>query len=121
MMRGWGEIARACRAKGALGIHFEYDGVATLFFKIFNERGERLECCPGGDSSRDAVMGVGYAVPPFNASSDSSDDSWESSDSPEPSDSPESSNDSYVPPSSRRGRSAAAAAARHRQRYRRAL
>ena len=36
-------------------IHFEYDGAATLFFKFFNEEGERLECCPRGDSSRDTV------------------------------------------------------------------
>ena len=121
MTRGWGEVARACRAEGALVIHFEYHGAATLFFKVFNEQGERLECCPGGDSSRDAVMGAGYAAAPFSASSSSSDDSWESSDSPKPSYSPESSDDSYVPPSSRRGRSATAAAARRCQRHRRAL
>ena len=117
MMCGWGHVARACRAKGALAIHFEYDGAATLFFSW----GTRLECCPEGDTLRDAVMGAGYAAAPFSASSSSSDDFWESSDSPEPSNFSGSSDDSYVSPSSRRGRSAAAAAARHRQRYRRAL
>ena len=111
MTRGWGEVARACHAEGALAIHFEYDGAATLFFKVFNEEGERLECCPGGDGAWDAAAGVGLAVVPFGASSSSSGDSWESNDSPELSDSPKSSDDSYVPPSSRRGHNAAAAAA----------
>ena len=115
MTRGWGEVARACRAEGSLAIHFEYEDVSTLFFKVFNEEGEWLECCPGGDSSRDAIVGAGYAAAPFSASSSSSDDSWESSDSPEPSESPESSDDSYVTPSSRRGQSAAVAATRRRR------
>ena len=113
MTREWGEVARACRAEGALTIHFEYDGASNLFFKVFNEEGERLECCPGGSSPRGAAVGAGRAYVPFGASSSSSDDSWESSDSPEPSESLESSDDSYVPPSSRRGWCAAAAAARH--------
>ena len=115
MTRGWGEIARACRAEGALAIHFEYDGATTLFFKVFNEEGERLECCLGGDSERDAAAGAGPAAVPFGALPSSSDNSWESSDSPEPSESPESSDDSYVPPCSHRGRSAAAAATQHRR------
>ena len=82
LTRGWGEVARACRAEGALAIHFEYDGAATLFFKVFNEEGKQLECCPGGDTSRDAVVGAGHAAATFSASSSSSRDSWESSDSP---------------------------------------
>ena len=32
MIGGWGEVARVCRARGALAIHFEYDGASTLFF-----------------------------------------------------------------------------------------
>ena len=114
MTQGWGEIARACCVEGALAIHFEYDGAATLFFKVFNEEGERLECCPEGSSPQGAAVGAGPASVPFGASSSSSDDSWESSDSPEPSESPESSDDSYMPPSSRRSWSAAAAAALRR-------
>ena len=46
-------------------IHFKYDDAATLFFKVFNEEGERLECCPEGDSSRDSATGAGYAAPPL--------------------------------------------------------
>ena len=52
MTRGWGEVARVCHAKGALATHFEYDGASTLFFKVFDMEGCRLECCPGGAPSR---------------------------------------------------------------------
>ena len=48
MTRGWGEVARVCRAEGALAIHFNYDGTSTLSFKVFNAEGCHLECCPGG-------------------------------------------------------------------------
>ena len=47
--------------------------------------------------------------------SSSSDGSWESSDSPEPDETPETSDDSYVPPSSRRARSRAATSGRRRR------
>ena len=42
MTRGWGEIARVCRAEGALAIHFEYEGDSVLFFKFFDKEGNRL-------------------------------------------------------------------------------
>ena len=48
MTRGWGEVARVCRAEGALAIHFRYDGTSTMFFKVFDKEGRRLECCLGG-------------------------------------------------------------------------
>jgi hypothetical protein len=115
MTRGWGEVARASRAEGALAIHFEYDGASTLFFKVFDEVGHFLECYPEGSGPRGTAAGAEPASGPANSSSSSSDDSWESSGSPEPSESPESSDDSYVPPSSRRARSAAAASARRRR------
>ena len=121
MTRGWCEVARAYHAEGALAIYFEYYGASTLFFKVFDEEGRRLECCPGGDRQRGEATGVVPTVCPVDRSSSSSDDSSESSDSPEPSESLESSDDSYVPPSSRRGRSAVVVAARHHQRRRKAL
>src|SRR4051812_18589270 len=31
MTGGWGEIARGCRARGALTIHLEYDGASVMF------------------------------------------------------------------------------------------
>ena len=105
MARGWGEVARVCRAEGALAIHFEYDGASTLFFKVFDTEGRRLECCPGGERQDDARSSRG---------SSSSSDSWESNGSPELCETPETSDDSYVPPSSRRARSKAAASGRRR-------
>ena len=49
MTHGWGEVARVCRAEGALAIHFDYDSASMLFFKFFDAEGRRLECCPGGE------------------------------------------------------------------------
>ena len=102
MTRGWGEIARVCRARGALAIHFEYDGASTLFFKVFDAEGRRLECCSGVERQTDARSARGYC----------SSSPWESSSSPELYETPETSDDSYVPPSSRRARSRAAASGR---------
>ena len=48
MTRRCGEVARVCRAEGALAIHFEYDGASTMFFKDFDKEGRRLEFSPGG-------------------------------------------------------------------------
>ena len=42
MTRGWGEIARVCRARGALTIHLEFDGAFVMLFKVFDEEGRRL-------------------------------------------------------------------------------
>ena len=103
MTHGWGEVAWVCRATGALAIHLEYDGATTLFFKVFNAEGCRLECCPGGERQADARSARGYS---------SSSSPWESSGSPELYETPEMSDDSYVPPSSRRARSRATASGR---------
>ena len=105
MTRGWGEVARACRARGALAIHFEFDGVSTLFFKVFDAEGRRLECCSGEEREADAHPARGHS---------SSNSPWESSSSPELYETPETSDDSYVPPSSRCARSRAAASGRRR-------
>ena len=105
MTRGWGEVARVYRAEGALAIHFEFGGATTLFFKVFDAEGRRLECCPGGERQADARSARGYS---------SSSSPWESSDSPELYETPETSDDSYVPPSLRRARSKAVASGRRR-------
>ena len=94
-----------CRAEGALAIHFEFDRASTLFFKVFDTEGRRLECCPEGERRDEARPARGCS---------SSSDSWESSDSPELYETPETSDDSYVPPSSRRTRSRAATSGRRR-------
>ena len=90
---------------GALSIHFEYDIASTLFFKIFDVEGRRLECCPEGERQGEARPARGCS---------SSSDSWESSGSPELYESPETSEDSYVPPSSCSARSRAATSGRRR-------
>ena len=113
--RGRGEVARACRVEGALAIHFEYDGASTLFFKVFDEEGRRLECCPGGGRRDDEATGAVPATGLAGSSSDSSDNAWESSDSPKPDETPETSDDSYVPLSSRRARSATVVSSRRRR------
>ena len=43
MTRGWGEVARFCRAEGALAIHFKFDSASTMFFKVFDAEG-RCRC-----------------------------------------------------------------------------
>ena len=106
MTRGWDEVVRVCRAKGALAIHFEYDGASTLYFKVFDAEGHRLECYPGGERQDDARSARGYS---------SSSDPWESSGSPELYETPETSDDSYVSSSSHRARSRAAASSRRRR------
>ena len=47
MTRGWGEIARVRRTRGALTINPEYDGASVMSYKVFDAEGRRLECCPG--------------------------------------------------------------------------
>ena len=61
MMRGWGEIARVCRARGALAIHFEFNGASTLFSKVFDAEGRRLECCSGEEREADARSARGHS------------------------------------------------------------
>ena len=75
MTRGWGEVAQACRANGALAIHFEYDGASTLFFKVFDKEGRCLECCPRGSRQHSTAVGVEPAPGPAASFSSSSNDS----------------------------------------------
>ena len=75
MTRGWGEVARASRAYGALAIHLEYDGASMLFFKVFDEEGRRLECCPEGGRQDDAAAGAGPTAGLGRSSSSDSGDS----------------------------------------------
>ena len=110
MTRRWGEVARVCRTEGALAIHFMYDGTSTLFFKVFDEEGRRLECFSGGSCQE----GVAPGADPADSPSSGSGGAWGSSRSPEPDETPETSDDSYVPPISCRARSAATASARRR-------
>ena len=76
MTRGWGEVARVCRAEGALAIHFEYDGASTMFFKFFEEEGRCLECCPGGGHQDSTAAGARPAAGLASSSSKTSDGAW---------------------------------------------
>ena len=115
MTRGWGEVARVCRSEGALAIHFEYDGASTMFFKVFDKEGRRLACCPRGGCQGGATAIDEPAAGFASSSSSSSGSTWESSDSPEPYETPETSDDNYVPLSSRRAWSKATASGRRRR------
>ena len=95
-------------------IHFEYNGSSLMLFKVFDAEGRRLECCPRGGSQDIDVARARPATRFPNGSSGSSGDAWEFSDSPELFATPEMSYDSYVPPSSRRAQSKAAAPGRRR-------
>ena len=90
-------------------IHFEYDGASLMLFKVFDAEGRRLECYPRGGSQDVNVARARPATHFPNGSSSSSGDAWESTDSPELFVTSEASDDSYVPSSSRRARSKAAA------------
>ena len=103
MTRGWGEIARVCRARGALAIHFEYDGAFTLSFKVFDAEGRRLECCSGEEREADARSASDHS---------SSSSPWESNSSPELYETLKTSDNSYVPPSYRRARCRATTSSR---------
>ena len=105
MTRGWGEITRVCRTRGALAIHLEYEGVSTLFFKVFDAEGRRLECYSGEEREADARSARDHS---------SISSPWESNSSLELYETPETSDDSYVPPSSRRAWSRAGALGRRR-------
>ena len=101
--------------EGALAILFRYDGASTMFFKVFDKECRRLECYPGG-GRRDGAAANAEPTAGFASSSpNSGSGAWKSSDSPEPYETPETSDDSYVPPSSRRARSRAAASSRRRR------
>ena len=106
MTRNWGEIARVCHARGALAIHFEDDGASTLFFKVFDTEGRCLECHSGEEREADERSARDHS---------SSRSPWESSISPELYETLETSDDSYVPPSSRHARGRAAASSRRRR------
>ena len=113
MTRGWGEVARVCRTKGALAIHLEYDGASVMSFKVFDAEGHRLECCPGRGGRDPAAA---RQRPDGRSLGRSSGDGGAggSSDSAELFVTPETSDDSYEPPSLRRSRSRAGSSGRRR-------
>ena len=114
MTRGWGEIARVCRTRGALVIHLEFDGASMMLFKVFDEDGRRLECCPRGSGRSSGAAGTRPAAARSSSSSSSGGGAGGSSDSAELFATPETSDDSYEPPSLRRSRSRTGSLGRRR-------
>jgi hypothetical protein len=55
LTRGWQTFARARGLKGRFTLHFKYDGLATLFVRVFGAGGLRVGCCPedSGDDDND--------------------------------------------------------------------
>ena len=113
MTRGWSEIARVCRTRGALAIHLEYDGASVMFLKVFDANGRQLECCPGEGGQDPAATRTGPANRSLGGSSGGGGVGG-SSDSGELFATPETSNDSYEPPSRRRSWSGAGSSGRRR-------
>ena len=113
MTRGWSEIARVCRTRGAFAIHLEYDGASVMFFKVFDANGRRLECCPGRGGRDPATARTGPADRSLGGSSGGGGVGG-SSDSGELFATPETSDDSYEPPSRRRSWSRAGSSGRRR-------
>ena len=108
--RGWQPFGHAHGLHEKHTLYFRYDGIATLYVRVFGEDGRRLECCSGRGGPCGAAMGAELALGLASSTTSSSSDYTESSDSPGSRD-----DDSYKPPSSRRARSAAAASARRRR------
>ena len=100
MTRGWSEIARVCRTRGAFANHLEYDGASVMFFKVFDANGRRLECCPGRGGRDPATARTGPADRSLGGSSGGGGGGG-SSDSGELFSTPETSDDSYEPSSLR--------------------
>ena len=113
MTRGWGELARVCRTRGALVIHLEYDGASVMFFKVFDAEGRQLEYCPGR-GGRDPATARPRPANRSLGSSSGDGGAGGSSDSAELFVTPETSDDSYEPPSLRRSRSRAGSSGRRR-------
>ena len=113
MTRGWGEVARVCRTRGALAIHLEYDGALVMFFKVFDADGRRLECCPGR-GGRDPATARQRPANRSLGSSSGDGGAGGTSDSAELFTSLETSDDSYEPPSRRHSWSRAGSSGRSR-------
>ena len=113
MTRGWSEIARVCRTRGAFAIHLEYDGASVMFFKVFDANGRRLECCPGRGGQDAVAARTGPANRSLGGSSGGGGVRG-SSDSGELFATPETSDDSYEPPSRLRSWSKASSSGRRR-------
>ena len=61
---GWQTFARARGLGGRCTLHFKYDGLVTLYVRVFREDGRRMGCCPEDGSDNDGgdgELGLGDA------------------------------------------------------------
>ena len=75
---GWQTFARARGLGGRCTLHFKYDGLATLYVRVFREDGRRVGCCPedgSDDDGGDGELGLGDARSSSRDGSSSSDES----------------------------------------------
>jgi hypothetical protein len=73
LTRGWQTFAHARGLRKRCTLHFTYDGLATLYVRVFGEDGMRAGCCPE-DSSDDGKLGPDNAR--ATSSSDESSSGW---------------------------------------------
>jgi hypothetical protein len=75
--RGWQTFAHARGLSRRCTLHFRYDGIATLYVRVFGEDGRRAGCCPEDDGGDDE-LGLGDGCGSFNGGSSSSGESTSS-------------------------------------------
>ena len=78
LTHGWQTFARARGLGGRCTLHFKYDGLATLYMRVFREDGRRVGCCPedgNNDEGGDRELGLSGACSSSRDGSSSSDES----------------------------------------------
>ena len=81
LTRGWHAFPRARGLGGRCTLHFKYDGLATLYVRVFREDGRRMGCCPEDGSDDDGGDGELVLGDARSSSRDGSSSSDESSSS----------------------------------------
>ena len=76
--RGWQTFARARGLGGRCTLHFKYDGLGTLYMRVFRGDDQRVVYFPEDSSDNDGgegELGLSDARPSFHDGSSSSDES----------------------------------------------
>ena len=74
LTRGWQTFASARGLKGRSTLHFKYDGLATLFVRVFGAGGARVGCCPEDSGDDDDDGDADDASASYGSSSEESAD-----------------------------------------------
>nr|XP_020167899.1 B3 domain-containing protein Os03g0212300-like [Aegilops tauschii subsp. strangulata] len=78
LTRGWQTFARVRGLGERCTLHFKYNGLATLYVRVFREDGRRVECCSkdgSNDMGGEGELGLGGARSSSRDGSSSSDES----------------------------------------------